>query len=98
MLTWTRTANIAHGKLGPALAWAHEAATYAKGKTGIDIKVELAWSGNPHRIRWVGQTEGFAVFEQAMNKALADPKYVDLLAKAGDLFVGFDLDEFWMTA
>jgi len=98
MLTWTRTASAAPGKPREVMAWAHEVATYCKGKTGVEYRVELARSGNYGRIRWVAQVENMAIYEQAMNKLKGDPKYLDLLEKTADLFMpGTTVDEFWET-
>ena len=99
MLTWTRTASIAPGKFRAAMAWAHEVATYGKGKTGVEFKIEMAGSGNPGRIRWVAQVESMAIHEQVKNKLVGDPKYLDLLEKAADLFIAdSSVDEFWWSA
>jgi len=44
------------------------------------------------------QAESLAAHEQAMNKVMSDPKYMELLAKAADLFIpGSAVDEFWMS-
>jgi len=98
MLTWTRTANVNPAKFKEAMAWAHEVATYGKGKTGVEYKVEVARSGNYGRIRWVAQVESMAIYGQAMDKMKGDPKYFDLLEKAASLFMpGTTVDEFWET-
>jgi len=98
MLTWARTSCFPSKNLGAATAWAREVAAHVMKKTGNEIKVEVALSGNPYRIRWVGETESMAAHEQAFNKVMSDSKYMELLAKAADLFIpGTTTDEFWRS-
>jgi hypothetical protein len=54
--------------------------------------------GNPNRIAWVAQYKDLADFDAATVKSLADPKYIDLLVTAGDLFIpGSIHDDIWRT-
>jgi len=99
MITFIRTSDANGVKFPAALAWAHEVAAFVKSKTGLETKVEVPTSGNPYRIRWVTQGESLATHEQNMKKIASDPKYMELMAKAGDLFhARTTCDEIWMSA
>ncbi len=98
MINWSRTSCFPSKNMGAALAWAREVAAYVTNKTGVELKVEIAASGNPYRLRWISQAESLAALEQATKKVMSDPKYMELLAKAADLFIpGATIDEYWSS-
>jgi len=98
MVKRSRTSSFPSKNLAVAIAWAREVATYVTSKTGAEAKLDLAMCGNPYRIPWVGQTENLGAHEQAWNKAMGDPKYLESLSKAADVFLaGSSVDEFWQS-
>ena len=98
MITCRRTVTVPAKNLGAALAYGRESISYAKGKVGVDTKIEMPIGGNPWRMCFVMQFDSLAAFEQAMNKLNSDPKYMELAAKSSDIFVvGSAIDEVWAS-
>jgi len=96
MIYMTRTGAIAPGKSAAAHAFAQKVATYWKTEWDRTLDIRRPIGGNPNRIAWVGQYKDLADFETATVKSLADPKYMDLLVTASDLFIpGSINDEIW---
>jgi len=99
MIHMTRTASIAPGKAPAAHAFAQKVASHWKTEWDRTIEVRRPIGGNPSRIAWVSQYKDLAEYETFMVKSLADPKYMDLLVTAGDLFIpGSINDEIWRAA
>jgi len=100
MITFIRTASCPADKFGAAIAFAHEIAGYIKSKVGVEIKVQVPpTGGNPWRVRWVSQYENLAAYEQAGQKLMSDPKYMELAGKAsaqGIMMPGMSFDEVWL--
>ena len=96
MIAFYRSATFLPGKLTNAVAFAKEVAAYAKDVTGVDVSVAMPVGGNPMRIGWAARYEDLGAFETAMGKLMADPKYLELISKAGESFVpGSAHDEIW---
>jgi hypothetical protein len=98
MIFQYRNASIAPGKTVPALAFAKEVAGYVKDKAGVEIGVAMPIGGNPNRVGWAARHENLAAFEAMQTKLLADPKYLELIAKGADNFIAGSIhEEFWRT-
>jgi hypothetical protein len=98
MIFVTRTGSIAPGKGVAAFAFAQKASNYWKTEWDRNLEVRRPVGGNPNRIAWVAQYKDLADFDAATVKSLADPKYIDLLVTAGDLFIpGSIHDDIWRT-
>jgi hypothetical protein len=98
MIAITRTASIAPGKTGDAIALAHQVAKYIKDKHGTTLEVLMPIGGNPARITWHARYESLAQWETLTAKLLADKEYMELLAKNKDTFLpGSVRDEIWRT-
>jgi hypothetical protein len=98
MIAFYRTACVTQGRVGEALAFAHEIATYVKDQTGVEITVALPVGGNPERIGWAASYDDLAALEETNKKLMADPKYFDLVAAhAGSFVDGSVHDEIWST-
>ena len=98
MITLHRCASIFPGKLTNALALAKQVAAYVKDVTGIDVSVAMPVGGNPMRIGWAARYENLGAFEAAMGKLMADPTYLEMVAKAGESFIaGSTHDQIWRT-
>lgn len=98
MITLHRSASILPGKLTNAVAFAKEVAAHAKSVTGVEVSVGMPVGGNPMRIGWAARYDSLGAYEAAMGKLMADPKYLDMVAKAGESFMaGSTHDEIWRT-
>jgi hypothetical protein len=98
MITITRTAAIAPGKLGTALSFAHEVSRFIKEKHGTAIEVLMPVGGNPNRVAWHMRMDSLGAWEVLMGKLLADKSYLEMLSKNSDNFLpGSVLDEFWRS-
>jgi hypothetical protein len=98
MITLYRSASIAQGKTGSTLVFAKEIAAYIKDKTGTDVQVAIPIGGNPNRIGWSGRYENLGALETMQMKLMADPKYMELVAKGADNFIAGSVhDEIWRS-
>ncbi len=98
MITFFRSASIASGKVASAHGFAREIAAFIKDKVGVEITLAVPVGGNPNRIAWAGRYESMAAMEAAMDKLMADPKYMELVGKGGENFIaGSVRDEFWRS-
>ena len=96
MIIFARSANIASGKIGSAIAFAHEIASYAKDKHGLDLEVLMPIGGNPNRIAWTSRYESLADFEVMSAKLLSDNDYMTLVSNNADNFIAGSIrDNIW---
>jgi hypothetical protein len=96
MIAFNRTASIAPGKMGAAMAFAHEIATYLKTAHGIDLEVMIPIGGNPNRIGWTTRYQDLAALDVMNTKMLTDKKYMELVSKNSDNFIpGSVHDSMW---
>lgn len=98
MITFVRTACVAPGKTGTALAFAHEISAYMKDGYGVDLEVLMPVGGNPQRIAWSARYKDLAALDAVNGKILADKKYWEIVGKNSDNFLpGLVRDEMWRT-
>jgi hypothetical protein len=98
MVTITRTAAIAPGKLGDATAYANQIAGFVKEKYSQTIEVLMPFGGNPYRIAWRLNFESLAQLEAYVAKLGADPDYLAMSASGSANFLpGSVHDEIWRT-
>ncbi|MCK9382443.1 MAG: hypothetical protein M0P95_15445 [Sulfuritalea sp.] len=98
MIRFVRTAAIAPGKLGSALAFAKQISAYLEKQHELKLEVMTPIGGNPHRVAWRAEYANLAVMEQTQAKLMADSKYLELLASGGDNFIAGSLnDSIWRT-
>jgi hypothetical protein len=96
MITLYRSASLLPGKLPNAVAFAKQVAAHAKDVMGVDVRVAMPVGGNPMRIGWASSFDNLGAMEAAMNKLLADTKYLALIGNAGEIFMaGTTHDEIW---
>ena len=96
MIAFHRSAAIAPGKLANTLAFAKEVAAHITATTGTEVSIALPVGGNPNRIAWSTRHNSLADFDTMMLALMADPTYVDLLAKSAENFIpGSVHDEIW---
>lgn len=98
MIAITRTASIAPGKTGDAMAFGHQVAKYIKEKHGTTLEVLMPIGGNPARIAWHARYESLAQWETLTAKLLSDKAYMELVSKHADTFLpGSVHDHIWRT-
>jgi len=98
MITLYRSASIAPGKTASTFAFAKEIATYIKDKTGVEVSTAIPVGGNPNRIGWAARYDNLGALEAMQMKLMADPKYMELVAKGAENFIaGTVHDEIWRT-
>jgi hypothetical protein len=98
MIRFVRTASVAPGKLGDALAFAKKVAEYLDKQHGVHLEVMMPVGGNPHRIAWRAEHADLAAMEKITAKYMADPKYLKLLSEGGPNFIAGSVnDAIWRT-
>jgi hypothetical protein len=98
MIRFVRSASIAPGKLGDAIAFAKHVSDFVKRQYGVPLEVMLSVGGNPNRIAWRAEYESLAAMDAMQSKMLADREYLDLVAKgSGNFLAGTVNDVIWRT-
>jgi hypothetical protein len=98
MITFVRTASIAPGKVGDAIAFAHKVAKLVEKITGLKIGVSIPVGGNPFRIAWVTTEPDLASVEANMSKLLSNAEYMSFIETSGSYFLpGSVHDEIWRS-
>lgn len=98
MITFIRSAVIAPGKTGEALAFAHQIAKLVTEKFGTRIELLMPVGGNPSRIAWSARYDSLAEWDTLSAKLLADSDYLKAIAATGDIFVpGSMNDDLWRS-
>jgi hypothetical protein len=98
MISFYRSAGIAQGKTVSALVFAREIAAYIKDKTRNEITVAVPIGGNPNRVGWSVRYENLGALEAQQTLLLADPKYMELVAKGAENFIAGSMhDEIWRS-
>jgi hypothetical protein len=96
MITFYRIACVQAGKMGPAMAFAHEIAGYVKDVFHSPIEIALPIGGNPNRIAWSVRYADMAAMEAMQEKMLRDAKYQQIVAKGADFLIsGATRDSLW---
>jgi hypothetical protein len=88
MITWTRSANINHGKHLAAVAWAHKVSAYVNDNFGTNITVNGNVAGPVNQLHWIGSFASLAEFEAITSQIVRDTEYNQLLeeSSAANLF------------
>jgi hypothetical protein len=95
-ITFHRSSTFLPGKFPSAVAFAEQVAAHAKHVTGAAVGVAMPVGGNAMRIGWTSSYDSLGAMEAAMSKLIADPKYLELISRAGDSFMaGTTHDEIW---
>jgi len=98
MIIFARSASIASGKIGSAIAFAHEIANYVKDKHNLEVEVIMPIGGNPNRIAWTSRYGSLADFEAMSANLLGDKDYMSLVANNADnIIAGSIRDVIWRT-
>ncbi len=98
MIRFVRTASVAPGKFGDAIAFAKKISEFIGKQHGAKPEVMLPVGGNPHRIAWRSEYADLAALEKFQSKLMADPKYITLLSEGGANFIAGSVnDAIWRT-
>jgi hypothetical protein len=98
MVHIVRSAAIAPGKLGDAIAFAQNISRYIEDKYGIALEELMPIGGNPSRIAWHATYESLAQWEDLTTRWLRDTAYMEMLAKNSATFLpGSVHDDIWRT-
>jgi hypothetical protein len=98
MINSMRTALIAPGRTGDALAFANQVAKHIKEKYGTTLELLMPIGGNPGRIAWASRYQSLGVWETLSAKLIADSDYLGMIAKNASTFLpGSVHDELWRT-
>jgi len=98
MITYVRTANIAPGRTGEAVAFAQEIAKLVDKITGVKVGVSIPVGGNPFRIAWVSSVADLATVEATWAKLMANADYMKVAEGGAAYFLpGSAHDEMWRS-
>jgi hypothetical protein len=98
MIYFSRTASIAPGRTGDAIAFAQVIAKYINENYETTLEVLMPIGGNPNRIAFRAHYDSLAQWEAATTRLLTDKVYVELVAKQSNTFLpGSVQDELWRT-
>lgn len=98
MITQIRSAAIAPGKTGDAIAFAKHVVKYVKEKYGTTAELLMPIGGNPARIAFRIDYENMTAWEALTARLLADHDYQAEMAKNSATFLpGSVHDDFWRT-
>lgn len=96
MIVFVRTASVARGKLGDAVAAAKEISAYVEKQFGVSVEVMMPVGGNPNRIGWSAEYKNLGEAEELFDKMMADTNYGALVAKNAACFIeGSIEDRIW---
>jgi hypothetical protein len=87
MIRWTRSAEIAPGKIIDAIQWGKEIAEFVNKKHGAQSMVYIDIFGEYGKIRWFWDCEDLATLEKVANKINVDPEYLKILNRGTALLV-----------
>ena len=98
MIRFVRSASIAPGRLGDALAFAKQVSDYIGSHFGVRLEVMMPVGGNPNRVAWRAEYPSLAAMEEMQTKMLADPKYLEIVGKGALNFIAGSVnDSIWRT-
>jgi hypothetical protein len=98
MIHFMRSASIAPGKIGDAIAFAQGISKYIKDTYGTAVEVLMPIGGNPSRIAWYANYDSLAQWQDIADRSLRDPNYQEMLAKNSATFLpGSVHDDIWRT-
>ncbi len=83
----TITTAVAAGRYDQVVGFGVELSQHAESVTGMPIVFGSALAGTFGEFGWVGIAADAAAADDANAKLLADPKYIDMISSATDMFV-----------
>ena len=98
MIRFVRSACVAPGKFGDALAFAREISEFIGKHYNVKLEIMLPVGGNPQRIAWRAEYPNLAAMDEFQSKLLLDSKFAELSSKGGANFVAGSMnDVIWRT-
>jgi len=98
MITILRSASIAPGKVGDAMAFAHKIAAFISENYAVKLELLMPVGGNPNRIAWRADYSNVAEWEILSGKLMADQGYLAIVAANSATFLpGSVHDDIWRT-
>src|ERR1019366_2620922 len=98
MIRFVRTACIAPGKFGDALAFAKQISEFINKHYGVKLEIMLPVGGNPQRIAWRTEYPNLGAMDEFQSKLLLDSKFMELSSKGAANFVAGSMnDVIWRT-
>jgi hypothetical protein len=98
MIRFVRSASIASGKVGDAIAFAKQIVDYVGKNYSVKLEVMMPVGGNPNRIAWRAEYADLAAMEAMFARSAMDPKYMELVkAGAANFIPGSVNDVIWKT-
>jgi hypothetical protein len=88
MITWIRSAAIAPGKMGDAVAFVKKSAKLIQEKHKITISASRPLAGNPTRLFWSSQHEDLQDYVTAHHKINTDLEFQQMLSESSNYFLG----------
>ena len=99
MIKFTRIGAIAPGKAAAVAVFAQKVVDFYRTQYDHKVEVMRPIGGNPNRIAWVATYPDLAAFDALTTRSQGDPKYLELIASAADLFIAGSVhDELWRSA
>jgi hypothetical protein len=96
MITMIRTVAVQPGRMGAAVAFAHEVAKHLNRVHGGDLRVMLPVGGNPNEIAWHSTWPDLATVEKVIAAMAADAELGAMIARAAEHMIpGSTLDRYW---
>ena len=93
-----RSASIAPGKVGDAIAFAHTMAKHIHDKYGVKLTVSMPVGGNPNRIAWFATYPSLAEWEALSGKLMTDSDHATAVASNSSTFLpGSVHDDLWRS-
>ena len=98
MIRFVRSACVAPGKFGDALAFARQISEFVSKHYGVKLEIMLPVGGNPQRIAWRAEYSNLGAMDEFQSKLLVDSKFIELSSKGGANFVAGSMnDVIWRT-
>ena len=98
MIIWIRSAAIAAGKAGDAVAFVNKATKLIHDKHKVTITASRPIAGNPTRIFWSSQHDDLQGYELAHQEINSDPEFLQMAIEASPFFIaGTTHDEILRT-
>lgn len=95
MYLFTRNRTAKASRLKDAMAWAIETRDFVNKKTSFDVSLHAVAFGRPvGSFTWATFVDGRAQLADVLGQLMADPKYLTLAEKGGELFEDSGEDSF----
>lgn len=98
MIHLTRTASVAPGEFGNALAFAKQVNEHIATTHGVTLNLLVPVGGDPNRLAWTSTYPDLGALGDLHSKLLGDRKYGEILNDGAKSFIaGSVFDQIWRT-